>query len=160
MVLYLLLKVELPGFVLYFIGMGLALNIVFGEQNGGNFFANIGKGFAGSFQLVLKTISGFADIISYIRLFAVGFAGTMIAQIFNNMALGSGLGEFGIGFIFKLFAAVLILCLGHALNLALTSLSVLVHGVRLNLLEYAGNHLEMEWSGYAYNPFALKQKKQ
>jgi V/A-type H+-transporting ATPase subunit I len=47
---------------------------------------------------------------------------------------------------------------GHALNLALGSLSVIVHGVRLNLLEYAGNHLDMEWAGYAYKPFALTQK--
>ena len=160
LVLFLLLKVPLPGFVIYLIGAGIVLNIIFAEQKGGNFFANIGKGFGGLFPLALKVIGGFGDIISYVRLFAVGFAGAMIAQIFNTMAIGSGLGEFGIGFILKLIVAVLILALGHALNLALTSLSVLVHGVRLNLLEYAGNHLEMEWSGYAYNPFALRQKKE
>jgi V/A-type H+-transporting ATPase subunit I len=160
LVLLLLLKVQLPEFVIPFVVTGLVLNIIFGEQNGGNFFANIGKGFGGLFQLILKVIGGFGDIISYVRLFAVGFAGSMIAEIFNTMALGGGLGEFGVGFILKLIVAVLILAIGHALNLALTSLSVLVHGVRLNLLEYAGNHLEMEWSGYTYNPFALRQKKE
>jgi len=65
-----------------------------------------------------------------------------------------------LAFLFRLIPAVLILVLGHGLNLVLTALSVIVHGVRLNLLEYAGNHLEMEWSGYIYNPFALKQKKE
>jgi V/A-type H+-transporting ATPase subunit I len=37
-------------------------------------------------------------------------------------------------------------------------LSVVVHGVRLNLLEYAVNHLGIEWSGYSYAPFALQKK--
>jgi len=36
---------------------------------------------------------------------------------------------------------------------------MIVHGVRLNLLEYAGNHIGMEWSGYVYKPFAFRQRK-
>ena len=131
----------------------------FGEQHGGNFFINIAKGFGGIFQIFLKTISCFADIMSYIRLFAVGFAGLMIGQIFNSMAIPeAGLGSFGIIFILRLITAVIILLLGHGLNIALNALSVIVHGVRLNNMEYAGNHLEMEWSGYEYRPFALRQK--
>ncbi|MDR3122462.1 MAG: hypothetical protein LBU16_01625, partial [Treponema sp.] len=55
-------------------------------------------------------------------------------------------------------AGVLILVFGHGLNMIMNVLSVVVHGVRLNLLEYAGNHLGMEWSGYSYAPFALKKK--
>ena len=110
--------------------------------------------------MFLKAISCFADVISYIRLFAVGLAGAMIAQIFNDMAMpADGFGSFGLGFVIQIIVTVLILVAGHALNLALTALSVIVHGVRLNLLEYAGNHLEMEWSGYLYNPFSLKQKE-
>jgi V/A-type H+-transporting ATPase subunit I len=125
---------------------------------GGNFFVNVAKGLAGLFSLFLKLVSCFADILSYIRLFAVGLAGAMIGQVFNTMAVpAEGLGSFGLGFIIKLVLAVLVLVFGHGLNLALTAMSVIVHGVRLNLLEYAGNHLEMEWSGYEYNPFALKQ---
>jgi V/A-type H+-transporting ATPase subunit I len=159
LVLNMLLGIELPEFALYLVITGVALNLVFEQQNGGNFFVNLGKGFGNFFQLFLKIISCFSDIISYIRLFAVGLAGAMIAQIFNDMAFpAEGFGEFGVGFLIQLLMTVLILVAGHALNLALTALSVIVHGVRLNLLEYAGNHLEMEWSGYLYNPFSLKRK--
>ncbi|MCL2764431.1 MAG: hypothetical protein FWD40_04040 [Treponema sp.] len=161
LVLNMLLRVEFPSFALLFIIAGLVLNLIFAEQNGGNFFVNVGKGFGNAFQLFLKSVSCFADIISYIRLFAVGLAGAMIAQIFNGMAIpADGFGSFGLMFIIKLIVAVLILVVGHGLNLALTALSIIVHGVRLNLLEYAGNHLEMEWSGYSYNPFSLKKRKE
>jgi V/A-type H+-transporting ATPase subunit I len=160
LVLNMLLGIELPGFALVFIAVGVVLSLIFAEQKGGNFFVNIGKGFGNFFQLFLKIVGCFGDIISYIRLFAVGFAGSLIAQIFNNMAIpADGFGNFGLVFILKIIMMVLILAAGHALNLALTALSVIVHGVRLNLLEYAGNHLEIEWSGYLYNPFSLKQKE-
>ncbi|MCL2762528.1 MAG: V-type ATP synthase subunit I [Treponema sp.] len=161
LVLNMLLGIELPPFALWLIIAGVAFNLIFTEQKGGNFFVNIGKGFGSFIQIFLKAVGCFADIISYLRLFAVGFAGAMVAQIFNGMAMpADGLGSFGLAFLLKLITAVLILVTGHGLNLLLTALSVIVHGVRLNLLEYAGNHLEMEWSGYLYNPFALKQKKE
>ena len=161
LVLNMLLGIELPAFVIPLIATGFILNVLFSEQNGGNFFLNIAKGLGNFISIFLKAVGCFADIISYIRLFAVGLAGAMIAQIFNSMAVpAEGLGSFGLAFLLKLVPAVLILAVGHSLNLALTALSVIVHGVRLNLLEYAGNHLEMEWSGYSYNPFALKQKKE
>ena len=157
--LFVMLKMPLPPFVFYLLGIGISLIIIFEQQKGGNFIINILKGLSGLFQLFLKVVSCFSDILSYIRLFAVGLAGSMIGQIFNTLAIPSGgLGSFGLGFIIKLVFAVVALVAGHGLNIALTSMSVIVHGVRLNLLEYAGNHLEMEWSGYEYNPFALKQK--
>ena len=157
-VLSIMLKMPFASYVPYIIGAGVVLIVVFGEQKGGNFFINVAKSLGGLFSLFLKLVSCFADILSYIRLFAVGLAGAMIGQVFNSMAVPSGgLGSFGLGFIVKLVLAVLVLAFGHGLNLALTAMSVVVHGVRLNLLEFAGNHLEMEWSGYEYNPFALKQ---
>jgi V/A-type H+-transporting ATPase subunit I len=142
-----------PEFAIYLIGGGIAAYFIFVEQKGGNFFANIGKGFANFLPTFLSAVSSFSDIISYIRLFAVGLAGSAIAQSFNDMAAGAmSAGVPGI------IGGVLILVAGHGLNLAMNALSVVVHGVRLNLLEYAG-HLGMEWSGYAYSPFALKSKK-
>jgi V/A-type H+-transporting ATPase subunit I len=161
LVLNMLLGIEFPPFALRLVIIGIGLNLVFAEQNGGNFFVNVAKGLGNFFSLFLKAVGCFADIISYIRLFAVGLAGAMIAQIFNDMAIpGDGFGSFGLTFVIRVITTVLILVIGHGLNLALTALSVIVHGVRLNLLEYAGNHLEMEWSGYIYNPFAQKQKKE
>ena len=53
-----------------------------------------------------------------------------------------------IGFI----AGLVILFLGHLLNIALTILSIMVHGVRLNTLEFS-NHIGLQWTGFAYKPF-------
>ncbi|MDR0323521.1 MAG: hypothetical protein LBI12_03630 [Treponema sp.] len=160
LVLFMLLKTNLPSFVLWFIGAGIVLNFIFSEQKGGNFAKNIGKSFANFFPILLKIIGSFADIVSYIRLFAVGLAGGIIIQTINSMAIPQeGLGSFGFGFLLKLTAMVLILVFGHVLHLLMNALSVIVHGLRLNLLEYAGNHLGMEWSGFPYNPFALQKKK-
>jgi len=63
------------------------------------------------------------------------------------MALGSGINS-----IFSGIMAALILFLGHALNILLALMAVIVHGIRLNMLEFSG-HLDMEWSGIEYKPF-------
>jgi V/A-type H+-transporting ATPase subunit I len=154
LVLSMLLQVKLPQFATYFIGIGLATYFIFAEQTGGNPIANIVKSFANFLPTFLNAVSSFADIISYIRLFAVGLAGTSIAQSFNSMAIGDGFGGSVLSVVLKIFTAALILAFGHGLNMVMNALSVIVHGVRLNLLEYAGNHLGMEWSGYAYKPFS------
>ncbi|MDR2535482.1 MAG: V-type ATP synthase subunit I, partial [Treponema sp.] len=141
-----------PSFAIYLIGGGLGTFFIFAEQNGGNFFKNVIKGFSNFLPTFLSAVSSFSDIISYIRLFAVGLAGAAIASSFNDMAAGA-LSSGPVGVV----GGIVILVLGHGLNLTMNALSVVVHGVRLNLLEYAG-HLGMEWSGYAYSPFALKSK--
>ncbi|MDR2499473.1 MAG: V-type ATP synthase subunit I [Treponema sp.] len=144
----------IPSFGIYLIAGGLGMFFIFSEQRGGNFLKNVGKGFANFLPTFLSAVGSFSDIISYIRLFAVGLAGAVIAQSFNEMAGGAmAAGPVGMA------GGVLILVFGHGLNLAMNALSVIVHGVRLNLLEYAG-HLGMEWSGHGYSPFALKSKKQ
>jgi len=51
-----------------------------------------------------------------------------------------------------IFLGVLLLVFGHGLNMILNVLSVIVHGVRLNTLEFS-SHLGMSWSGFAYEPF-------
>jgi V/A-type H+-transporting ATPase subunit I len=152
-VLFLILGSEfvIPQFALYMIGGGLGAFFIFANQNGGNFFKNVLKSFADFLTTFLNAISSFSDIISYIRLFAVGLAGASIAQSFNNMAMGLPSGPA------KIIGGAVILLIGHGLNLAMNALSVIVHGVRLNLLEYAG-HLGMEWSGHKYEPFAIKSK--
>jgi V/A-type H+-transporting ATPase subunit I len=54
-------------------------------------------------------------------------------------------------------AAALILLIGHGLNIVMGLLSVVVHGIRLNMLEFSGQ-LGMEWTGYEYEPFQEKTK--
>lgn len=102
-------------------------------------------------NLPLNVINGFSDVISYIRLYAVGLSTVLMASSFNDMAIGDGITTIASG-----IGAVLILILGHALNMTLAAMAVLVHGVRLNMLEYAG-HASVEFSGSEYNPFKLKK---
>lgn len=142
-----------PSFAIWMIGGGLTTYFIFAEQKGGNFFANILKSIANFLPTFLSAVSSFSDIISYIRLFAVGLAGYAIAESFNGMAAGLP------GGLVRILAGALILFFGHGLNLAMSALSVVVHGVRLNMLEYSG-HLGMEWSGVKYSPFAVKETTQ
>jgi len=100
------------------------------------------------FQFPFKAINCFGDIASYMRLFAVGFAGAAMAQAFNAIA-----GQIGMRGVVRSAAVVLILAVGHALNLILGLLSVMVHGLRLNMLEFSG-HLGQEWTGIKYAPLA------
>jgi len=130
------------------VGVGFALVLVFGNQAPGKKFGDgLKEGLAGVLPTFLNTISCFSNTMSYIRLFAVGMAGYAIASSFNSMA-ESVLGIRIVGVIGFLF----IVLIGHALNLVMGILSVIVHGVRLNILEFS-NQLGMEWSGYAYDPF-------
>ncbi|MEW6075592.1 MAG: hypothetical protein AB1530_04715 [Candidatus Omnitrophota bacterium] len=108
---------------------------------------NILKGLgAGIGSLLLNLVNSFTDVVSYIRLFAVGLATVAVADSFNAMAMGIGFNNFFSGLV-----TALILILGQALNVLLGPMSVLVHGVRLNVLEFC-NHLDIKWSGFAYRP--------
>lgn len=147
LVLYLVIGESVPfNLVIVGVAVGFALVCLFGAFEPG---MKIGKGIAtslgGAFTDFLNTISCFSNIMSYIRLFAVGMASVAIAQSFNDMAAGLLHG-------FALPAGILIVVLGHTINLVMGLLSVVVHGVRLNLLEFS-NQLGMEWSGYNYDPF-------
>ena len=97
--------------------------------------------------LPLNIISCLGDIISYVRLFAVGLAGVKVAENFNAMALSLDWPLY-----LKIVPLILILLLGHALNFAMAGLSVLVHAVRLNTLEFS-NHKGISWAGIPFNPF-------
>ena len=138
-------RFPLPHFATWLIGAGLAMIIVFSRQQG-RFFHGIAMGVSNLLPTFLSGIGAFSDIISYIRLFAVGLATVAIAKSFNHMAAGMAHGALGI------ILASVVLLLGHALNLAMGALAVVVHGVRLNMLEFSG-HLGMEWSGRPYKPF-------
>lgn len=155
-VLFLVLGISpIPPYAMKMIGGGLIAVIVFGQQEKGvNFFKGVLRGLnpIGLFQLFLDSISLLSDIISYIRLFAVGLASLAIAISFNAMAAPM-MQEPGVAMV----GGALILLLGHSLNIVMGALSLIVHGVRLNMLEYSG-HLDMEWSGFKYEPFKKVQE--
>lgn len=96
-------------------------------------------------QFPLSMLSAFSDVISYVRLMAVGLASSVLAVSFNQMALDAGF----------LSLTILVLVLGHALNIGLAMIAMFAHGVRLNMLEF-GSNLGMQWTGYPYRPFACR----
>lgn len=98
-------------------------------------------------------INSFVDVLSYIRLFAVGFASLKIAESFNGM----GADMFAEGGL-SVFFAVLVIGLGHLLNIILGFMAVLVHGVRLNTLEFS-NHMDITWGGIFFKPFKKLNKQ-
>ncbi len=130
--------------VLAVIGSGFVLSFVFSNYDG-NLGASILESCKNIVSVLLGVVNVFSDIVSYIRLWAVGLAGGAISATVNSMAgptLGGAL----------IFVGVLLLVFGHGLNMILNVLSVIVHGVRLNTLEFS-SHLGMSWSGFAYKPF-------
>lgn len=92
-------------------------------------------------------LSSFVDLLSYIRLFAVGLSGLYVAENFNKMA-ASTLDLPYVG----LILGIIVIIFGHSLNIMLGGLAVLVHGIRLNTLEFSGQ-LGLHWSGFLYKPF-------
>lgn len=130
--------------VLGVVGVGFALSFIFSNYEG-SLGASILESCKNIVSVLLGVVNVFSDIVSYIRLWAVGLAGGAISATVNDMA-GPMLG----GAI--IFLGVLLLVFGHGLNMILNVLSVIVHGVRLNTLEFS-SHLGMSWSGFAYEPF-------
>jgi V/A-type H+-transporting ATPase subunit I len=134
----------------YLLGAGFVVNFIFANYNG-SVGRSILEGLKNFISMILGIANVFSDIMSYIRLWAVGLAGAAISTTVVTMA-GPMLGNF-ILFIF----GVLLLAFGHSLNLVLNTLSVLVHAVRLNTLEFSG-HVGLTWAGTAYKPFSEKGK--
>ncbi len=110
-------------------------------------------------MLPLNIMSALGDIISYVRLFAVGLASVKVAENFNSMATGLISSDNAVWVNALMFIAMaLILIIGHGLNLAMAGLSVLVHAVRLNTLEFS-NHKGVSWAGFGFRPFRQISKK-
>ncbi|WP_108659897.1 V-type ATP synthase subunit I [Acuticoccus kandeliae] len=93
----------------------------------------------------------FGDVLSYMRLFALGLASASLAATFNGLARDLA-GVTGVG----VLLAILVLIFGHAANLALGILSGVVHGLRLNFIEFFGWGLSDE--GYPFKAFARKER--
>ena len=130
---------------LILIGLGFLLSFVFSNYEG-NIVKSILASLTNIVSVLLGVVNVFSDIVSYIRLWAVGLAGAAIAATVNELA-GPLLGNF----LFMIIAIVL-LVFGHGLNMILNVLSVIVHGIRLNTLEFS-SHLDMSWSGHKFKPF-------
>ncbi len=134
-----------PPWGLWLVVTGVAFVILFTNPQA-HVLRGIGEGLQ---TTALSFMNNITDVISYVRLFAVGLATLAIAETANSLA--SQASGFGTGII-ALMVGVVILIFGHGLNLMLGLMSVLVHGVRLNVLEFSG-HANVAWSGIAFKPF-------
>jgi len=128
-----------------FIAVGFVLSFVFSNYEG-NIVQSILASLADIVSVLLGIVNVFGDIVSYIRLWAVGLAGAAISATVNDLA-GPLFGKFAF-----MIVAIIILVFGHGLNMILNVLSVIVHGIRLNTLEFS-SHLGMSWSGHKFKPF-------
>ena len=150
----------------------LAGQLVLGETHGsGLYWALYGTGMSGVVlfscptlnvlkavgggigELLLGIINSFVDVVSYVRLFAVGAASLAVEQSFNQMAL-----QLDLPGVLTWLAAAFILVLVHGLNILLGAMGVLVHGIRLNVLEFSG-HLGMQWTGTPYAPLSVNRDR-
>jgi len=110
---------------------------------------------AGAGLLALARINGaFGDVMSYLRLFALGLAGVSLATVFNDIASQVSTGLPGLGILF----AGIILLLGHSLNLLLAVSGGVMHGLRLNFIEFFNWALSGE--GRRFVAFARQGKRQ
>jgi V/A-type H+-transporting ATPase subunit I len=123
-------KVAMDGLYLMAGGVGLALLI-----------ALIQDKLYGIFE-VMNVIQIFADIMSYLRLYALGLAGTIVMATINDAAAG-------LGFILGLVLIVI----GHGLNMALAIMGGVIHGLRLNFIEWY--HYSFEGGGKEFKPLRI-----
>ncbi len=127
------------------VALGFLMSFIFANYEG-SIKESVLNSLKNIVSVLLGVVNIFSDIVSYIRLWAVGLAGAAISATVNELA-GPLFGKLT----FIVFAIIL-LVFGHGLNMILNVLSVIVHGVRLNTLEFS-SHLDMSWSGYKFNPF-------
>ncbi len=128
------------------VGCVSALGIFIFNKPGRNPVINIGSGLWDTYNMATGLMG---DVLSYIRLYALGLAGGMLGMAFNNIAtmVLDGVPVPGLNWVFF----IVILLFGHALNLAMSCLGAFVHPLRLTFVEYFKNS-GYEGTGKRYNP--------
>ena len=115
---------------------------------------NIGAGLWDAYNNITGLLS---DVLSYIRLFAIGLSGGVLAQVFNSLAKGlSGLDGIApdapwTAYIGPVIGAAVILIIGHAINLFMSAISSFVHPMRLTFVEFYKN-AGFEMSQRSFDP--------
>ncbi len=132
------------------IGVISALGIYIFNTPGKNPLSNIGSGLWDTYNMVTGILG---DVLSYIRLYALGLAGGMLGQAFNilgGIIVGDGIS------VINFLPFALILLFGHSLNLAMSCLGAFVHPLRLTFVEYFKN-AGYEGKGKEYNPLTKEK---
>lgn len=101
----------------------------------------------GALHELTNAVQVFADVLSYLRLYALALAGMIMAATFNELGMKVGL----------LKGGIFIIILGHIVNLTLTIMSGVIHGLRLNFLEWY--HYSFEGGGRLFDPLRIRKFK-
>ena len=126
--------------------LGVAAAMIFLYNSPGkNIFLNIGLGLWDSYNMATGLLG---DVLSYVRLFALGLSGGILAGVFNSLAVGMSPDNVIAGPI----VMVLIFVIGHAINIFMNVLGAMVHPMRLTFVEFFKNS-GYEGGGKEYKPF-------
>ena len=144
-----MLNLQLPETVkTVFIGIaviGLVVAYLYNSP-GKNIFLNFGTGLWNTYNMASGLLG---DTLSYIRLFAIGLTGAILGGVFNQLAVDM---TEGMNIVLRAVCMLLILLVGHAINIGLCTISSLVHPLRLIFVEYYKN-AEFEGGGKEDRPF-------
>ena len=133
----------LTKWIIIVIGCLSALGIFFLNDLHRNPLLNFGSGLWDTYNTATGLLG---DVLSYLRLYALGLAGAKLGEAFNAIGV-QALGDGGVNWVFF----ILIVVVGHVLNVAMCVLGAFVHPLRLNFLEFFKNS-GYEGSGRRYNP--------
>ena len=139
-------------------GVGAVLMLLLNDVKR-NPLINFGSGLWEAYNNITGLLS---DVLSYIRLFAIGLSGGVLAQVFNSLAMGltgldAGIESFGVGTIFQIVGASAILLVGHGINLFMSAISSFVHPMRLTFVEFYKN-AGFEMSSRSFEPLTNEKK--
>ena len=147
-----LIPEDISKWALIAVGAVAAIGIYLLNDLHRNVFVNIGAGVWDTYNMATGLMG---DILSYMRLYALGLAGGMLGGVFNSLGL---MVQESAGGIPGWVLCCIILVLGHAFNIAMSCISAFVHPLRLNFVEYFKNS-GYEGTGVLYNPFTNIDKK-
>ena len=132
-----------PWFMVLMIAAGCMIMLY--NSPGKNIFLNIGLGLWDAYNMVTGLLG---DVLSYVRLFALGLSGGILASVFNSLAVGMSPDVPVVGFL----VTALIFLAGHGLNIFMNILGSMVHPMRLTFVEFFKNS-GYEGGGQEYKPF-------
>jgi V/A-type H+-transporting ATPase subunit I len=149
--LYFPYNLDVPSILNYVGGIDLSAGGAFGLQlmivgiGAAWILAMIKYGWTGIFEITVL-IQVFADTLSYLRLYALGLAGVIVASTINEIASR-----------LPLIIGVLLIVVAHFINIILATMSGIIHGLRLNFLEWY--HYSFEGGGKPFKPLKLLEKE-
>lgn len=136
--------------IIYYVLFGISGVLILLMNNPDkNIFVNFGGGLWEVYSIVTGVMG---DLLSYIRLFALGVSSAILGYVFNDLAMQMS----GSTPVVSQLIFVLILLIGHGLNIFMATLGAFVHPMRLTFVEFYKN-AGFQGGGKAYNPFRHKE---